>query len=168
MVIGVREAEGSSAGQSAFGTRAGLSVVAVTQVSFRPRLDLFGVLIDRVDQGAALERIRRFLAAGGAHQVVTVNLDFLYVAEQNATFRALINEANLAVPDGMPLVWLSRLMGTPLAGRVTGVDLVSESCRLAEQEGVGVFLLGGSPTVAATAAARLRARHPRLTVTAYA
>jgi N-acetylglucosaminyldiphosphoundecaprenol N-acetyl-beta-D-mannosaminyltransferase len=143
-------------------------VEAITQVPFRSRLDLFGVLIDRVDQHAAIERVRRFLAADAAHQIVTVNLDFLYIAEQDATFRAMINEADLAVPDGMPLIWLSRLMGTPLAGRVTGVDLVSTSCRVAEQEGLGVFLLGGSPAVAATAAERLRLRHPTLAVTAYA
>ncbi len=168
MVIGIREVRQSSAGPPAFGTGAERPVVAIMQVPFRSRLDLFGVLIDRVDQHAALERVRRFLAADAAHQIVTVNLDFLYLAERDVAFREMINEAALAVPDGMPLIWLSRLMGMPLAGRVTGVDLVSASCRLAEQEGVGVFLLGGSPTVAAAAAEHLRARHPSLTVTAYA
>ena len=168
MVIGIREVRQSSSGPPPFGTGAERSVAAVTQVPFRSRLDLFGVLIDRVDQHAALERVRRFLAADAAHQIVTVNLDFLYLAERDVAFREMINEADLAVPDGMPLIWLSRLMGTPLAGRVTGVDLVSASCRLAEQEGIGVFLLGGSPTVAAAAAERLRVRHPSLTVTAYA
>jgi N-acetylglucosaminyldiphosphoundecaprenol N-acetyl-beta-D-mannosaminyltransferase len=168
MVIGIREVRQSSSGPPTFGTGAERSVATVTQVPFRSRLDLFGVLVDRVDPHAALERIRRFLAVGAAHQIVTVNLDFLYIAEQDATFRAMINEADLAVPDGMPLIWLSRLMGTPLAGRVTGVDLVSASCRVAEQEGLGVFLLGGTPLVAAAAADRLRTLHPTLTVTAYA
>ena len=168
MVIGVREVGWSSADQPGLGAVAASFAPAAAPVLIRPRLDLFGVLIDRVDQHAALDRIRRFLVAGTAHQIVTVNLDFLYLAEQDAAFRAMINEADLAVPDGMPLVWVSQIMGTPLAGRVTGVDLVNESCRLAEQEGAGVFLLGGSPLVAAAAAARLRARHPRLTVTEYA
>jgi N-acetylglucosaminyldiphosphoundecaprenol N-acetyl-beta-D-mannosaminyltransferase len=168
MVIGTREVKWSPPEQPELRAPTGLTAVSATPTPFRSRLDLFGVLIDRVDRDAALERIRRFLADGTAHQVVTVNLDFLYLAEQDAAFRATINDADLAVPDGMPLIWLSRIMGTPLAGRVTGVDLVNESCRIAEQVGAGVFLLGGSPPVAATAAARLRDRYPRLTVTEYA
>jgi N-acetylglucosaminyldiphosphoundecaprenol N-acetyl-beta-D-mannosaminyltransferase len=68
----------------------------------------------------------------------------------------------------MPLIWLSRVMGVPLAGRVTGVELVDECCRLANRSGVGVFLLGGTPSVAATAAERVRERHPGLRVTGHA
>ena len=168
MVIGAREVRWSPPEQPEPGAPIGLTAVSATPTPFRPRLDLFGVLIDRVDRDSALKRIHGFLADGTAHQVVTVNLDFLYLAEQDASFRATINDADLAVPDGMPLIWLSRIMGTPLAGRVTGVDLVRESCRLAEQVGVGVFLLGASPPVAARAAARLRDHYPRLTVMEYA
>jgi len=133
----------------------------------RKRLDLFGVLIDHVDSRAAIERIRWFLEAGGAHQIITVNLDFLYLAERDPGFRLTINEAALAVPDGMPLVWLSRTLGTPLKGRVTGVELVHESCRIAAAADIGVFFLGGTPEVAALAATRAQERYPGLRVTAY-
>jgi N-acetylglucosaminyldiphosphoundecaprenol N-acetyl-beta-D-mannosaminyltransferase len=134
----------------------------------RPRLDLFGTLIDRIDRDTASARIGRFLEAGVPHQIVTVNLDFLYLSEQDPEFRATINEADLAVPDGMPLVWLSRIIGTPLASRITGVELVHESCRLAARAGVGAFFLGGTPEVAASAAARARDLHPGLVVHQYA
>jgi N-acetylglucosaminyldiphosphoundecaprenol N-acetyl-beta-D-mannosaminyltransferase len=148
--------------------RAGIAPEVVGPEVLRPRLDLFGVLIDRVDRATASARIGRFLEVGVPHQIVTVNLDFLYLAEQDAEFRATINEADLAVPDGMPLVWLSRAIGTPLADRITGVELVHESCLLAARTGVGVFFLGGAPEVAAAAAARARALHPGLVVHQYA
>jgi N-acetylglucosaminyldiphosphoundecaprenol N-acetyl-beta-D-mannosaminyltransferase len=90
----------------------------------------------------AVARIRRFMVSGRPHQIVTVNLDFVSIASRDATFRATINSADLAVADGMPLVWLSRLKAQPLAERVAGVDLMSESCRLAAQNGKSVFLLG--------------------------
>jgi len=133
----------------------------------RQRLDLFGVLVDHVDSRAAVDRIRWFLESGCTHQIVTVNLDFLYVAERDAAFRLTINEADLAVPDGMPLVWLSRTLGTPLAGRVTGVELVHESCRIAAEADIGVFFLGGRPEVAALATTRAKERYPGLRVTSY-
>jgi N-acetylglucosaminyldiphosphoundecaprenol N-acetyl-beta-D-mannosaminyltransferase len=133
----------------------------------RSRLDLFGVQIDRVDRPSALSRIRTFLEDGSTHQIVTVNLDFLYLAEQNPQFCTAINEADLAVADGMPLVWLSRVMGEPLPGRITGVELVDECCRIAHQEGVGVFFIGGTPPIAAIAADRVREQYPGLEVTHY-
>lgn len=112
----------------------------------RPRILLGDVHIDRVDLDGAVERIDSFLRSEKPHQVVTVNLDFLRIAEQNIRFRDAINSADLAVADGMPLVWLSRLLRQPLPQRVAGVDLVHESCALAARAGRGVFLLGGRQT----------------------
>ena len=131
MVIGVREVGWPPAAPAGLSGAADLSAASVAPVLLRQRLDLFGVLIDHVDSRAAVDRIRWLLASGDAHQIVTVNLDFLYLAERDAGFRRTINEADLAVPDGMPLVWLSRALGAPLKGRVTGVELVHESCRIA-------------------------------------
>jgi len=132
--------------------------------SARPRLDLGGTLIDEIDLTSAVERIRQFLRSGQPHQVVTVNLDFLSIAARNPEFQATLNHADLAVADGMPLVWLSRLRGQPLPGRVAGVELVTESCRIAAEQGLRVFLLGAGPGVAEAAGLRLQALYPGLKV----
>lgn len=167
MVIGVREVGWPPAAPPGLSDAVELDAAVATPLLLRQRLDLFGVRIDHVDLTSAVDRIRWFLDSGGAHQVVTVNLDFLYLAEQNATFRLTLNEADLAVPDGMPLVWLSRVLGTPLKGRVTGVELMHECCRIAAKSDVGVFFLGGAPEVAALAAARAEERYPGLRVAWY-
>ena len=130
----------------------------------RRRVELAGVLIDQLDLTAAAERIRRFLDSGSAHQVVTVNLDFLSIAQRDQEFRETINQADLAVADGKPLVWVSRLRGQPLPQRVTGHDLVRESCQLAAETGDRVFLLGATPDAAAAAARELEASYPGLHV----
>jgi len=168
MVIGVREVGQPPGVPTEHVSAAGMVMTAGLPVPLRAQVDLFGVRIDQVNLHTALDRICGFLEAGTPHQIVTVNLDFLHLAEQDPLFRATINEADLAVPDGMPLVWLSHILGTPLACRVTGVDLVNESCRLAAEAGIGVFLLGGRPEVSAIAAARARERFPGLHVTPYA
>jgi len=130
----------------------------------RRRVDIGGVLIDQVGLEMAVERIRGFLASGSAHQIVTVNLDFVSLAERQPAFRETINLADLAVADGMPLVWLSKLRGQPLEARITGHELVAESCRLAVESRQGVFLLGATPLVVEAAARELQARHPGLTI----
>jgi len=133
----------------------------------RERIDIGGVLIDKVDLNGALRRVEGFLHSTTVHQVVTVNLDFLSIAQRDATFRETLNTASMAVADGMPLVWYSRMQGQPLAERVTGVTLVSECCRLAQAADRPVFLLGAAQGVATQAAARLVEQFPGLRVAAY-
>jgi N-acetylglucosaminyldiphosphoundecaprenol N-acetyl-beta-D-mannosaminyltransferase len=130
----------------------------------RPRVQLGATAVDQLDFEQAADRIRGFVWSGRAHQVVTVNLDFLSIAERDAEFRDTINSADLAVADGMPLVWLSRLRGQPLPERVAGVELVEACCDVAVESGRGVFLLGAAPGVAQAAAERLVERHPGLRV----
>jgi N-acetylglucosaminyldiphosphoundecaprenol N-acetyl-beta-D-mannosaminyltransferase len=130
----------------------------------RQRVDLGGVLIDRVDVDSALDRIRGFLCSGTVNQIVTVNLDFVAIARRDAEFKATLNAADLAVADGMPLVWVSQMMDEPVPQRLTGVELVDECCRLAVQTGSSVFLLGAAPGVADTAAVRLQEKFPGLRI----
>jgi N-acetylglucosaminyldiphosphoundecaprenol N-acetyl-beta-D-mannosaminyltransferase len=138
--------------------------VALEPGDQRPRVYFGGTAIDQLDFDQAVERIREFLASGRPRQVVTANLDFLSIAERNHEFRAAINAADLAVADGMPLVWLSRLRGEPLPERVTGVELVDACCEIAAESGLGVFLMGAGPGVAQAAAEQLRERHPDLRI----
>lgn len=130
----------------------------------RLRADLGGVLIDRVDTASAVERIRDFLLSGKTNQIVTVNLDFVAISRHDEDFRDTLNEADLAVADGMPLVWVSRLMGEPVPERLTGVELVDECCRVAMETQTSIFLLGAAPGVAEQAAKNLTERFPGLRI----
>jgi N-acetylglucosaminyldiphosphoundecaprenol N-acetyl-beta-D-mannosaminyltransferase len=130
----------------------------------RQRVDLGGVLIDRVDLSSAVDRVRDFLRSGKTNQIVTVNLDFVAIARRDEEFRETLNAADLAVADGMPLVWVSRMGEDPLPQRLTGVELVDECCQVAVDTDTSIFLLGAAPGVADTAADRLRDRFPGLRI----
>jgi N-acetylglucosaminyldiphosphoundecaprenol N-acetyl-beta-D-mannosaminyltransferase len=130
----------------------------------RKRIGIGTIYVDNVDLSSAVEQIDAFTRSGSAHQVVTVNLDFVSIAAREPSFRTTVNRADLAVADGMPLVWLSRLRGQPLAERVAGVELVVQSCRVAAARGLSVFLLGAAPDVAEAAARRLEAMWPGLKI----
>jgi exopolysaccharide biosynthesis WecB/TagA/CpsF family protein len=130
----------------------------------RQRVDLGGVLIDRVNLGSAINRVRGFLRSGQTNQIVTVNLDFVAISRREPAFRDTLNGADLAVADGMPLVWVSRMADEPLPQRLTGVDLVDECCQLAVETDTSIFLLGAAPGVAELAGQRLRERFPGLRI----
>jgi N-acetylglucosaminyldiphosphoundecaprenol N-acetyl-beta-D-mannosaminyltransferase len=133
----------------------------------RRRVSFGGVLVDRDDRTTALARLASFVRCGREHQVVTVNVDFVSIARRDRRFRGAVNCADLAVADGMPLVWLSQAIGGRVGARITGFDLLHESCRLAAAAGQSVFLLGGLPGVANDARRRLEATYPGLHVFAH-
>jgi N-acetylglucosaminyldiphosphoundecaprenol N-acetyl-beta-D-mannosaminyltransferase len=130
----------------------------------RPRLNLGGVLVDQVDFDSAVDRIERLVRSGGSHQIATVNLDFLAIARRKPEFMETLNQSDLAVPDGMPLVWLSRWTGSPLTERVAGVELFGACCEIAAQDGLGVFLLGAADGVAEQAGKNLQELYPGLRI----
>jgi N-acetylglucosaminyldiphosphoundecaprenol N-acetyl-beta-D-mannosaminyltransferase len=130
----------------------------------RTQVNLLGTLIDCVDTTQAIARIDAFVQARSFHQVVTVNVDFLRLADQDEAFRALVNSADLVLADGMPLVWASRRRRTPLPARVTGVDMTLACAQLAVRRGYGLFLLGAAPGVADEAALVLQRRFPGLRI----
>jgi N-acetylglucosaminyldiphosphoundecaprenol N-acetyl-beta-D-mannosaminyltransferase len=96
--------------------------------------------------------------------VVTPNADHVVNLERNPALRAAYARADLVVPDGMPVVWASWLLGTPVKERVTGSDLMPRLCELAAAHGLKVFILGGAAGVAARAAQNLASRYPGLAV----
>ena len=72
----------------------------------------------------------------------------------------ILGRTDLSIADGMPLVWGSRWLGTPLPERVTGADLVPALVERAARSGYRVYFFGAAPTVAAAAADVLRERYP--------
>ncbi len=123
---------------------------------------ILGVRVDDVDQAEAADRIMDLAVAGRSHLVVTVNPEFVMTARHNATFRTALEGADLALPDGVGLIWASRILGTPLRGRATGVQTTLDLATRAGQRGMSFYLLGGAPGVAEAAAARLVTHAPGL------
>lgn len=124
----------------------------------RDRVSLLGMGIDRLGRDAVAAKLDAFVRDGRAHQVVTVNLDFLSVGTRDSAFRQLVNDADLAVPDGQPLLWAARYLGGSLRERVTGLDLIEMAVRHSAEHGSSLFFLGAAPGVAEGAAERLRER----------
>ncbi|KAF0162144.1 MAG: N-acetylglucosaminyldiphosphoundecaprenol [Rhodocyclaceae bacterium] len=118
---------------------------------------LLGLPFDAVDTAAALQRIRRAAAGGNACFFSTPNLNFLVTCLDDAAFRDSIIHSDLSVADGMPLVWMARLLGIPLRERVAGSGLF-EALRADASRPLSVYLFGAPPGVAEQACLRLNAK----------
>lgn len=129
-------------------------------------LVVLGVPIDDLTMPEALARIDAFVnhgrRSGRSHQIATVNADFAVKALEDPELRYLLQQADMATADGMPLVWGARLLGVPLKDRVTGADLVPALAERAAEQGYSLYFLGARPGVAARAAEILKERYPDL------
>jgi N-acetylglucosaminyldiphosphoundecaprenol N-acetyl-beta-D-mannosaminyltransferase len=134
----------------------------------RKLLIILGVPIDDLNIPEALDRLEEFIkigrASGRSHQIATVNADFVVNSLHDPELRRILQEADMATADGMPLVMGARMLGVPLTGRVTGADLVPALAARAAQKGYSIFLLGARPGVAARAAQILQSRYDGLKI----
>lgn len=123
---------------------------------------ILGVKIDNLTINQALEKIESFLTDGEQHYIVTLNPEFLVSAQKDKKFREILEQADLAVADGVGLVLAAWFLGQPLKGRITGVDLMEKICQRAAERGWPVFLFGGREGAAEEAAERLRGKYQGL------
>lgn len=121
----------------------------------RRQVRLGRIWIDALAFEDALRAIEAVVLAGAGGSVFTPNVDHVVTAEDDPDFRAAYEEASLALPDGQPLLWASRLLGASLPAKVSGSDLLWPLMQLAARRRWRVFLVGGGPGVADAVAARL-------------
>jgi N-acetylglucosaminyldiphosphoundecaprenol N-acetyl-beta-D-mannosaminyltransferase len=117
-----------------------------------------------VTEASAVQIIVDAAAARRGHWTITANLDHLRRYHSNVLDRSLIDDADLVVADGMPLIWASRLAGEPLPERVSGSSMIWSICEAARARRHSVFLLGGDPGVAERAAQVFRNRYTGLEI----
>ena len=129
-----------------------------------PTITLRGVRFHAIDEQTCIRHILGEISVGTGGFVVTPNVDHLRRCRSDLSFSVLVSEASLVVADGMPVVWASRLQGTPLPQRVAGSDLISSLSAAAAKEGRSIFLLGGEPGTADAAARVLTSRSPNLKI----
>jgi N-acetylglucosaminyldiphosphoundecaprenol N-acetyl-beta-D-mannosaminyltransferase len=128
------------------------------------RILLMGIPIDRVTEEDTVNRIVAAICNKRGGWVATPNVDHLRQLALNPNLRALVTSADLIVADGMPLVWASRLQGTPLPCRVSGSAIIFRLSEAAAQLGASVYLLGGNPGTAEKAGELLAQAYPGLTI----
>ncbi|MPZ15634.1 MAG: WecB/TagA/CpsF family glycosyltransferase [Chloroflexi bacterium] len=129
-----------------------------------PRVEILGVRVHDVTADQALDVLSAFVRSGQPHRVVTPNPEIIMQALRDPGYRAVLNEADLAVPDGVGLQMAARLAGTPLRAHVRGTDLVLRLAERAARDAQRWYLLGGEPGVAVETGTRLSARYPGLQI----
>lgn len=128
----------------------------------RSTIEILGSKVDRVTTESALARIEGWVADPAERPRFGVVTGFhgLWVGHQDPSFRAILDQADLFCPDGIAPVWLSRLRGDPLPGRVPGAELMTAFLARANEKGYSSFFYGDTDETLAALRVRIEARYP--------
>jgi len=136
---------------------------------------ILGIPIDNLDMDETVERIFAMIGDYAADRrprlVATANVDFIVNTLSWRLKRIrhpelfdILSRADLVTTDGMPLVWIGKLLGSPLKQRVTGADLVPKLAEAAALRQKSIYFLGGRGDAGKRAASVLQQRFPNLRV----
>ncbi len=145
-------------------------------------VNIQGINITNSSKKEILEVLRKFLIDGAWNgqkssknsrktiTIVTPNPEQLVLAKNNLAFSEVLNQADVAIPDGIGLVWASRILSSfrisnfefRISHTIPGVDFMEELVGIAAKQHVPIALIGGKSKVAVSAFECLRQNHPDL------
>ena len=125
---------------------------------------VMGIAFDNVTMEEALARARELLTLARAAYVVTPNAEIACEAMHDEDLRALLNGADMVLPDGAGVVLASKILKKPLRQKVAGVDFAAGLLQELSKTGGRLYLLGSKPGVAEQAAQKMLAQNPGLVI----
>jgi N-acetylglucosaminyldiphosphoundecaprenol N-acetyl-beta-D-mannosaminyltransferase len=96
--------------------------------------------------------------------IMYVNAYCLNQASQNKAHLDALASADLVYPDGISVVWSSKLLGGCRLEKITGADWIDQFCELTVSNGLRIYILAGKPGVARRAAEALEGKYPGLLI----
>ncbi|MBI5411852.1 WecB/TagA/CpsF family glycosyltransferase [Candidatus Peregrinibacteria bacterium] len=147
----------------------------------RDRVQVAGVEFDNVNEMEAVKKIHELMSYGEPFYVVTPNPEFVLEAQKNESFKTILNQAALTIPDGIGIIWAASFLSRPqsllfslfkllvcpqsvktvLKARVAGTDLMEKIVAESETTGWKIFLLGAREGIAEAAKNNLQKKYPR-------
>lgn len=128
------------------------------------RFKFLNIEIDNLSMEESVFEIDKLINKRKNSYVVTPNVDHIVKLENDKEFVEVYKNADLVLTDGMPLIWISKLLKTPIKEKVSGSDLFPNVCKLACEKGYSIFLLGAADGVASKAAENLMAKYKGLKI----
>lgn len=115
-----------------------------------------------VDMESTVNLVREAITKRMRLQLSDINVAKIVQMVDDSTLKAAVQESDLICVDGLGVVWASRLLGVPVAERVTGIDLMMRVIALCEKEGYRPYLLGARQDVIDKMVSTVKQTHPKL------
>ncbi|OGO83922.1 MAG: N-acetylmannosaminyltransferase [Clostridiales bacterium GWE2_32_10] len=131
------------------------------------KVNILGVNIDKVTMNEAINRVMGFLDSDKLNTVYTPNPEFIMNARDDEEFKKILNEGDLVIPDGIGVVYASRILGNPVSERVPGYELTENILKGIKDKKYTAYFLGSKGDTAKLAAENMMQKYTGLKVAGY-
>lgn len=130
------------------------------------RIEILGCPFDAITEDETVELVFQWRdePVRKSHHIITVNVAILMMARDDEKLARAIENADLVVVDGKPLVWTARWLETPVPEKVSGVDLMRRLLEEGNRRGLSVFLLGTTQQRLDVLERVIRAEYPEVKI----
>lgn len=104
---------------------------------------ILGLTFTIIDVDSVIQEMDDRISKGLKYNIVTPNLNFITSAYQDAHFREAVYRCDASLPDGMPIVWISKILGLPIKQRLAGSDLFERLRKTRRSDALKVAFFGG-------------------------
>jgi len=123
-----------------------------------------GIRFDKVNLSESVKKVITAIEHNSKIQVCVTNVYSTVLMQKDTEFRKINNSTSLVVADGMPIIWVSKLMGFPLPCRIAGSDLFFELCTVASTRNYTFYFLGSKKEVLDKIRVNLKVDFPDLKI----
>jgi N-acetylglucosaminyldiphosphoundecaprenol N-acetyl-beta-D-mannosaminyltransferase len=138
--------------------------IEMTMIDETPSRRVIGFPVTALPFDQQIQLLLQWANLYVSKMVCVANVHMLIEGYRNSSFAEVLREADLLTPDGMPLVWMLKLMGVSRQDRVAGLDILSAVCQLAPSQNVSVFFLGSQQAILDRMKQRLEQEFPNLKI----
>ena len=110
-------------------------------------LRILGIKINSVNLTGAVDILDGYIDQKNHRYICVCPVSTIVGCQKDKEFKRAVNLADFVTPDGVPLVWLSRLIGYSNIGRVYGPDLMSGFLKYSQGKEYRHFFYGGTEGV---------------------
>jgi N-acetylglucosaminyldiphosphoundecaprenol N-acetyl-beta-D-mannosaminyltransferase len=133
-------------------------------MAIRLTVTVLGVPIDPISWDGALAQLSAWAAHHESRYVCICNVHSVVAATQDTEFGHVVNEADMATPDGAPVAWMLRRLGHTGQQRINGPDLMWRYCEQAQSRNELIYFYGSTEKTLATLKLKLLAAFPNLKI----
>lgn len=132
-----------------------------------PTVRLLGVDLFALTMSEVLNICIDHIAGRHGLLIGVVNVAKIVNIRKDRELRAALDEADIVLADGAPIVWLSKMVGRPLPQRVAGIDIMFELLKEANSRSYGIYFLGAKPAVVEKVIQVVRRDYPGVRIAGY-
>lgn len=127
-------------------------------------VNLLGIKIDPLTMSQTVDTLKFWICERQLSYICVTSVNSIIECLRHEKIWRIYNLASLVVPDGMPLVWLSRFKGQPNTERIYGPDLMLAMCEVSQTTGFRHFFYGSNPHTLTRLQNNLKQRFPKMQI----